>query len=411
MLDKIAPFNVERVREDFPILKKEVYGKPLVYLDNGASAQKPQAVLDTITEVMTGEYANVHRGLHYMANAATRRYEEAREKVATFLNARETGEIVFTSGVTDAINLVAYSYAMPRLQEGDEILLTQMEHHSNIVPWDFLRKHQGVKLVFAPVEEDGSFSLERFSELLSERTKLVAITHMSNVLGTVVPAKEVCRIAHERGVPVLFDGAQGAVHLPVDVQDIDCDFYTVNAHKLYGPTGVGALYAKRELLEQMRPFKGGGEMIRSVSEEEVTYADPPMRFEAGTPPIVQAIAFGAAIDYVSALDRTGVAQHEDDLLHYATERLDAIEGVRIIGRAPGKGAIVSFVMDGLHAHDVATIIDRSGVAVRAGHHCAEPLMQRYGVTATLRASFGLYNTRGEVDTFVAALEKAREMLS
>ncbi|MDN2567366.1 cysteine desulfurase [Aquibium sp. A9E412] len=402
-----APYDVEAVRRDFPILAREVYGKPLVYLDNGASAQKPQAVIDAVTRAYSQEYANVHRGLHFLSNAATEAYEGAREKVRAFLNAESTDEIVFTKSATEAINTVAYGHAMPSIGEGDEIVLSMMEHHSNIVPWHFLRERQGAKLVWVPVDDDGAFHIEAFEKALSARTKLVAITHMSNVLGTVTPLAEIVRIAHARGIPVLVDGSQAAVHMPVDVRALGCDFYVFTGHKLYGPSGIGVLYGRRDRLAAMRPFQGGGEMIEDVSFDAVTYNDPPHRFEAGTPPIVQAIGLGAAIDYVEALGREAIAAHEADLVAYAHERLGAINALRIFGNAPGKGAIVSFELQGIHAHDVSMVIDRSGVAVRAGTHCAQPLLERFGVTSTCRASFGLYNTRGEIDALAEALDKAR----
>ncbi len=401
-----APYDVEAIRADFPILGREVYGKPLVYLDNAASAQKPQVVIDTISEAYTTRYANVHRGLHFLSNAATDAYEDARGTVRTFLNASSDAEIIFTSNATAAINLVAASFGGSVVGEGDEIVLSIMEHHSNIVPWNYHRERRGAKLVWVPVEPDGAFSLEAFEAALTPRTRMVAITHMSNALGTVVPVKEVCRIAHERGIPVLVDGSQAAVHLPVDVQDIDCDFYVMTGHKLYGPSGIGVLYGKREHLETMPPFLGGGEMIGEVSEERVTYAAPPHRFEAGTPPIVQAIGLGAALRYMDAIGRDRIAAHEADLRDYARERLARVNSLTVYGDAPGKGAIFSFNVEGAHAHDVSTIVDRAGVAVRAGTHCAQPLLTRLGVTATCRASFGLYNTRDEVDRLVAALQKA-----
>ncbi|QDG77549.1 cysteine desulfurase [Labrenzia sp. PHM005] len=402
-----ASYDVEAIRKDFPILSREVYGKPLVYLDNGASAQKPQAVIDAVTHAYSHEYANVHRGLHYLSNTATDNYEAAREKVRRFLNAESTDNIVFTKGTTEAINLVAYGLGGKFFDEGDEIVLSIMEHHSNIVPWHFHRERHGAKLKWVYVREDGSFDLEAFESALTERTKLVAITHMSNVLGTVVPVKEVCRIAHERGIPVLVDGSQSAVHMPVDVQDIDCDYYVFTGHKVYGPSGIGALYGKKERLEALRPFQGGGEMILDVTEDNVTYNAPPHRFEAGTPPIVQAIGLGAALDYMDSIGRENIARHEEDLKVYAHEKLRQINSLRIFGDAPGKGAIISFEIEGAHAHDVSTIIDRSGVAVRAGTHCAQPLLAKYGVTSTCRASFGMYNTRDEVDALYEALLKAQ----
>ncbi|MEM9633133.1 MAG: cysteine desulfurase [Pseudomonadota bacterium] len=400
-------YDVEAVRKEFPILSREVYGKPLVYLDNGASAQKPQVVIDAVTNAYSHEYANVHRGLHYLSNTATDNYEAAREKVRRFLNAKSVDEIVFTKSTTEAINLVSYGLGPDYFQEGDEIVLSIMEHHSNIVPWHFHRERNGAKLKWVYVKEDGSFDLDAFEDSLSDRTKLVAMTHMSNVLGTVVPIKEVCRIAHERGIPVLVDGSQAAVHMPVDVQELGCDYYVFTGHKVYGPSGIGVLWGKPERLNALRPFNGGGEMILDVTEDVVTYNDPPHRFEAGTPPIVQAIGLGAALDYMDALGRDNIARHEADLRDYAHQKLKEINSLRIFGESPDKGAIVSFEIQGAHAHDVATIIDRAGVAVRAGTHCAQPLLARYGVTSTCRASFGLYNTRDEVDALYEALIKAQ----
>ena len=404
-------YDVARVRADFPALALKVYGKPLVYLDNAASAQKPQAVLDRLHQAYTSEYANVHRGLHYLANAATEAYEGAREKVRAFLNAARTEEIIFTRNATEAINLVAYTFGRERIKPGDEIVLSIMEHHSNIVPWHFLRERQGAVIKWAPVDDEGNFLIDDFEKLLTDRTKMVAITHMSNTLGTIVPVKEVVRLAHARGIPVLVDGAQGAVHLDVDVRDLDCDFYVVTGHKLYGPTGIGVLYGKHGHLAAMPPFNGGGEMIREVSQDRVTYGEPPHRFEAGTPPIVQAIGLGAAIDYIESIGKTRIRGHESGLVSYAHERLGEINSLRIFGHARQKGAIVSFELKGAHPHDVATIIDRAGVAVRAGTHCVMPLLERFGVTATCRASFGLYNTREEVDILAQALRKAQEFLS
>jgi cysteine desulfurase/selenocysteine lyase len=403
-----APYDVEAIRRDFPILSREVYGKPLVYLDNGASAQKPQAVIDAITHAYSNEYANVHRGLHFLSNAATDAYEKARETVRRFLNAGSVDEIVFTKSTTEAINTVAYGWGMPNIGEGDEIVISIMEHHSNIVPWHFIRERQGAKLVWVPVDDDGVFRIEDFEKSLTERTKLVAITHMSNALGTVTPAKEMVRIAHERGIPVLLDGSQAAVHMPVDVQDLGCDWYVLTGHKMYGPSGIGVLYGRKEMLSAMRPFQGGGEMIENVTEETVTYNEPPHRFEAGTPPIVQAIGLGAALEYMERIGRERIAAHEAELVAYAHERLHGINSLRIFGNAPGKGAIVSFELQGIHAHDVSMVIDRSGVAVRAGTHCAQPLLKRFGVTSTCRASFAMYNTKAEVDVLVEALEKARK---
>ena len=404
-------YDVARLRRDFPILDVKIHGQPLVYLDNAASAQKPQVVLDRIHHAYAGEYANVHRGLHFLANAATEQYEGAREKLQRFLHAGRSEEIVFTRGATEAINLVAQSFGRDRIGAGDEIVLSIMEHHANIVPWHFLRERNGAVIKWAKVDDEGNFLLEEFEKLLTERTKIVAVTHMSNVLGAVTPIKEIMALAHARGIPVLVDGAQAAVHLDVDVVDLDCDFYVVTGHKLYGPTGIGVLYGKYAHLAEMSPFNGGGEMIREVREEGITYGDPPYRFEAGTPAIVQAIGLGAAVDYIDSIGKSGIRAHERELLEYASERLSEIESIRILGTAEEKGAIVSFTMDGVHPHDIATIIDRSGIAIRAGTHCAMPLLNRFGVTAACRASFGLYNTREEVDLFVQSIWKARQMLA
>jgi cysteine desulfurase/selenocysteine lyase len=401
-------YDVNKIRADFPILATKVYGKPLVYLDNAASAQKPQAVLDRLHQAYTTQYANVHRGLHYLANEATEAYEGAREKVAAFLNAGRKDEIVFTRNATEAINLVAYTFGRERIKEGDEIVLSIMEHHSNIVPWHFLRERQGAVIKWAPIDDEGRFLIDEFEKLLTPRTKMVAITHMSNMLGTRVPVKEVTRIAHARGIPVLIDGAQGAVHLDVDVRDIDCDFYAFTGHKLYGPSGIGVLYGKYEHLDAMPPFNGGGEMIREVFEDNITYGEPPHKFEAGTPSIVQAIGLGAAIDYVNAIGKARIRNHEAGLMRYTHERLGEINSLRIFGNTKDKGPIVSFEMKGAHPHDVATIIDRSGVAVRAGTHCVMPLLARFGLTATCRASFAMYNTRDEIDCLAQALRKAQD---
>ena len=404
-------FDLTKVRADFPILEEKIHGHRLVYLDSGASAQKPNAVLDRMDQAHRHEYANVHRGLHTLANRATEAYEGGRDRVKRFLNAGKREEIIFTRSATEAINLVASSFAAPRVGEGDEILLTVMEHHSNIVPWHFLRERQGAALRWVDVRDDGSFDLDAFEAALSERTRMVAVTHMSNVLGTVTPLKQVIEIAHARGIPVLVDGSQGAVHQPVDVQDLDVDFYVMTGHKLYGPTGIGALYGKFDLLNEMRPYLGGGEMIDIVSMDEVTYNAPPHRFEAGTPPIVQAIGLGAAIDYVDGLGRAEIATHEAAVAAYAREKMSQINSLRMIGDAPGKGGIFSFELAGAHAHDVSTILDRYGIAVRAGTHCAMPLLKRFGVTSTCRASFGLYNGKDDVDALVEGIEKARTFFS
>ena len=404
-------YDVTRIRADFPALAMQVYGQPLVYLDNAASAQKAQSVLDRLNRAYTTQYANVHRGLHYLANEATEAYEGARETVRAFINAGRPEEIVFTRNATEAINLVADTFGRERIQPGDEIVLSIMEHHSNIVPWHFLRERHGAVIKWAPIDDDGNFLVDEFEKLLTPRTKMVAITQMSNALGTIVPVKEVVRLAHARGIPVLVDGAQGAVHLDVDVQALDCDFYVFTGHKLYGPTGIGVLYGKHAHLAAMPPFNGGGEMIREVFEDRITYGEPPHKFEAGTPAIVQAIGLGAAIDYVNTVGKARIRAHETALVGYAHDRLREINSLRLIGTAKDKGAIVSFEMKGAHPHDVATIIDRSGVAVRAGTHCVMPLLARFGVPATCRASFAMYNTRDEVDVLAQALIKAQDFFT
>ncbi|WP_119391453.1 cysteine desulfurase [Taklimakanibacter lacteus] len=407
---KIRPaFDVEAIRRDFPILSREVYGKPLVYLDNAASAQKPKAVLDRMMQAMSEDYANVHRGLHYLSNTSTQAFEDARESVRRFLNAPSKDQIIFTRNATEAINLVAQSFGGMVLGEGDEIVLSILEHHSNIVPWHFHRERRGAVIRWAPIDDDGNFLLEEFEKLLNPRTRIVAITQMSNALGTIVPIKEVIRLAHARGIPVLVDGSQAAVHLPIDVQDLDADFYAFTGHKTYGPSGIGVLYGKMEHLKRMPPYQGGGEMIGEVSLDTITYAEPPHRFEAGTPAIVEAIGLGAALDYMKGIGLEAIAAHEADLRNYAMARLSEINSLRIFGRAREKGAIVSFNMEGAHAHDISTVIDRAGVAVRAGTHCTQPLLARFGVTATCRASFGMYNTRAEVDKLAEALISAQRI--
>jgi cysteine desulfurase/selenocysteine lyase len=408
---KDGTYDVARVRADFPILSREVYGKPLVYLDNAASAQKPLAVLDRMRKAYEEEYANVHRGLHFLANAATEGYEGARETVRGFLNAGSAAEIIFTKNATEAINLVASSFGLAHIGEGDEIILSILEHHSNIVPWHYHRERRGAVIKWAPVDEDGNFLIDEFEKLFTPRTKIVAITQMSNALGTIVPIAEVIKIARAHGVPVLVDGSQAAVHLSVDVQALDADFYVFTGHKLYGPSGIGVLYAKKKWLDELPPFLGGGEMIREVSESTVTYGEAPHKFEAGTPPIVPAIGLAAAIDYVRSIGKARIRAHEDELLKLATDRLSRINSIRILGPAREKGAILSFEMKGAHPHDVATIIDRSGVAVRAGTHCALPLLNRFQTTATCRASFALYNTPQEVDTLADALVKAQDLFA
>ncbi|GGH24189.1 cysteine desulfurase [Cribrihabitans marinus] len=405
-------YDVQKIRADFPILGREVNGKPLTYLDNGASAQKPQAVIDAVTRAYAEEYSNVHRGLHFLSNLSTERYEAVRGTVARFLGAGSEDEIVLNSGTTEGINLVAYGWAMPHMQAGDEIVLSVMEHHANIVPWHFLRERMGVVLKWVDVEADGRLDPQAVLDAITPRTKLVAVTQCSNVLGTVVDVKAITAGAHEQGVPVLVDGSQGAVHMPVDVADIGCDFYVITGHKLYGPSASGAIYIRSERMAEMRPFIGGGDMIREVHKDSVTYNDPPMKFEAGTPGIVQIIGLGAALDYMMDLGMEDIAAHEADLRDYALARLGGLNWLQLQGTRPDKAAIFSFTLDGAaHAHDISTILDKKGVAVRAGHHCAGPLMDHLGVTATCRASFGLYNTRAEVDTLVEALELAHELFA
>ncbi|UWQ64364.1 cysteine desulfurase [Leisingera caerulea] len=405
-------YDVAKIRADFPILSREVNGKPLTYLDNGASAQKPQVVIDAVTKAYAEEYSNVHRGLHFLSNLATEKYEAVRGIIARFLNAGDENTIVLNSGTTEGINLVAYGWAMPRLEAGDEIILSVMEHHANIVPWHFLRERQGVVLKWVDTEADGSLDPQKVIDAITPRTKLVAVTQCSNVLGTVVDVKAISQGAHAKGVPVLVDGSQGAVHMPVDVQDIGCDFYAITGHKLYGPSASGAIYIKPERMAEMRPFIGGGDMIKEVSKEQVVYNDPPMKFEAGTPGIVQTIGLGVALEYMMDLGMENIARHEGGLRDYAMERLTGLNWINVQGQTPGKAAIFSFTMEGAaHAHDISTILDKKGVAVRAGHHCAGPLMDHLGVSATCRASFGLYNTKEEVDTLINALELAHELFA
>lgn len=408
---KGEPYDIARIRADFPILSTKVHGKPLVYLDNGASAQKPRQVIDRISEVYSSGYANVHRGLHYMSEKATDDYEGARETVRGFLGAASTSEIIFTRNTTEAINLVASSWGRKNLQPGDEILITYMEHHSNIVPWQMLRDEKGLVLKALKPGEGGAFDIAGFKELLTERTKLVAICHVSNVLGTVVPVHEVTKLAHEAGATVLLDGSQAVQHIRVDVQDIGCDFYCFTGHKLYGPSGIGVLYGKESVLDAMPPYQGGGDMISSVTIEKSEWADLPAKFEAGTPAIAQAIGLAAAIDYVNGVGLDRIAEHERDLLNYATQKLASVEGLTILGTAAGKVSLATFTLDCAHPHDIATIVDQQGVAVRAGHHCAQPLMDFYDVGSTTRASFALYNTREEIDVLVEALGKVRQIFA
>jgi cysteine desulfurase/selenocysteine lyase len=405
-------FDVDAVRAEFPILSRQVNGKPLVYLDSGASAQKPQVVIDAVSRAYSHEYANVHRGLHYLSNLATDKYEAVRATVQRFLNAGHEDEILFTSGTTEGINLISYGWAAPRMQPGDEIVLSVMEHHANIVPWHFLRERQGIKLVWVETAPDGSFDPQAVLEAITPRTKLVAITHMSNVLGTVVDIRAVAEGAQARGVPVLVDGSQAAVHMPVDVQALGVDFYAITGHKLYGPSGSGAIYVRRDRQAEMRPFIGGGDMIREVTRETVTYNDPPHKFEAGTPGIVQQIGMGVALEYLMALGMENIAAHERRLGSYARERLKGLNWLQLQGDAPGKGAIFSFTMSsGAHAHDISTILDKKGIAVRAGQHCAAPLMEHLGINASCRASFAMYNTEAEVDALVEGLEFCHELFA
>lgn len=409
--DMNSNFDIEAVRKDFPILSSEVYGKPLVFLDSGASAQKPKVVIDCIRDIYESYYANVHRGTHYLSQRSTDAYEEARATIADFMNAPSEKNIVFTSGVTESINLVAATWGRKFLGEGDEVVISEMEHHANIVPWQLLREEKGIVIKIAPVGDDGSFSLWDFQSCLSSRTKLVAVTEISNVLGSRIPVKEVARLAHEYGAKVLIDGAQGIVHQGVDVQELDIDFYGWTGHKLYGPSGVGVLYGKADVLESMPPYQGGGDMIERVSFEKTTFQEPPYRFEAGTPPIAQAIGLGTAVKYVSALGMENIAANEKEVLDYARQRLADIDGFREVGTTPDKVGIISFLIDGLHPYDVATILDRQGIATRVGKHCAEPLMDRMGLEGTVRASFGLYNNHADVDALVHGIMKARLMLT
>ncbi|MFT5180579.1 MAG: cysteine desulfurase/selenocysteine lyase [Alphaproteobacteria bacterium] len=405
----IQPFDVAKVRADFPILTRTMHGKPLVFLDSAASAQKPQQVIDTVSDVYSREYANVHRGLYQISEAVTARYEGVRDTICRYINAAHTHEIIFTRNATESINLVAASYGRTFLAEGDEIILSELEHHANIVPWQMLRDEIGIVLRIAPISDDGELIMPEFEKLLGARTKLVAISHMSNVLGTILPVAEITRLAHAAGAKVLLDGCQSITHLPVDVQELGCDFYVFSGHKLYGPSGIGVLYAREELLEAMPPYMGGGDMISSVTFEKSTWAKLPHKFEAGTPAIAQAIGLGAAIDYVTALGLAQIGAHEQDILNYGTQQLSSVEGLRLVGTAPAKASVLSFTLDFAHPHDIATIIDQSGVAVRAGHHCAQPLMARMDVPATVRASIGMYNTRADIDALVAALGVVSEI--
>jgi len=407
----VNTWDVERVRADFPVLHQTVNGKPLIYLDNGASSQVPQVVIDRGIFYIEQEHSNIHRGVHYLSQRATTAYEGAREKVKRFINARESRECIFVRGATEGINLVMHGYGRKFIGEGDEIIISAMEHHANIVPWQMLCEEKGARLRVIPMNDAGELILDEYDALLNTRTKLVAITHVSNALGTINPIKEMIVQAHKYGVPVLIDGAQSAPHMPVDVQDLDCDFYAFSGHKMYAPTGSGIVYGKAELLEKMNPFQGGGDMIKTVTFEKTTYAELPNKMEAGTPAIASQIGLGAAIDYLDSIGREQAAAYEAELLRYATERVSSIEGVRIIGTAKNKASVLSFVIDGIHPHDIGTILDQEGIAVRAGHHCAQPVMQRFNVPATARASFAFYNTKAEIDVLAQTIEKVIEIFS
>jgi cysteine desulfurase/selenocysteine lyase len=406
-----AAWDVQRIRADFPVLRQTVNGKPLVYLDNAASSQVPQLVIDRGSIYLEQEHSNIHRGVHYLSQKATTAYEGAREKVKRFINAREARECIFVRGTTEGINLVMHGYGRKFIGAGDEVIISAMEHHANIVPWQMLLEEKGARLRVIPMNDAGELLLDEYDALLNERTKIVAVTHIANSIGTINPVKEIIERAHKYGVPVLIDGAQGVVHLPIDVQELDCDFYAFSGHKMFAPTGSGVLYGKAELLEKMNPFQGGGDMIRTVTFEKTTYAGLPNKFEAGTPAIASQIGLGAAIDYLNSIGRERAVAYEQELLHYATEKINAIEGVRIIGTAREKASVLSFVIDDVHPHDIGTILDQEGIAVRAGHHCAQPVMQRFNVPATARASFAFYNTKQEVDVLVSAIEKVIEVFS
>ena len=409
--EKDATWDVERIRADFPVLHQTVNGKPLVYLDNGASSQVPQVVIDRGSKYLEQEHSNIHRGVHYLSQRATTAYEGAREKVKRFINARESRECIFVRGATEGVNLIMYGYGRKFVNSGDEIIISAMEHHANIVPWQMLCEEKGARLRVIPMNDAGELLIDEYEGLLNERTKLVGVTHVSNALGTVNPIKQMIAQAHKYGVPVLIDGAQSAPHMPVDVQDLDCDFFVFSGHKMYAPTGSGIAYGKAELLEKMNPFQGGGDMIKTVTFEKTTYAELPNKLEAGTPAIASQIGLGAAIDYLNSIDRESAARHEAELLQYATEKLSAIEGVRIIGTAKDKASVLSFVIDDIHPHDIGTILDQEGIAVRAGHHCAQPVMQRFKIPATARASFAFYNTKEEVDILAQTIERVIEIFS
>ncbi|MGZ8391330.1 MAG: SufS family cysteine desulfurase [Gemmatimonadales bacterium] len=403
--------DVARIREDFPILRQRIRGKPLVYLDNAATSQKPQVVIDAVTRFYAAENANIHRGVHYLSERASVAYDEAREKVARFLNAGSSREVIFTRGTTEGINLVAQTYGRTRLKPGDDIVITAMEHHSNIVPWQLLCEQTGATLRAAPINDEGELDLEAFERLLGERTRLVAVVHVSNALGTINPIKRLVELAHARGIPVLVDGAQAAPHLPVDVRDLDCDFFVFSGHKVFGPTGVGVLYGREALLERMPPYQGGGDMVETVTLQRSTWAPLPAKFEAGTPMIAEVLGLGAALDYVNGVGLNAIAAWEHELLRYATERIRRIEGIRLIGTAREKASVLGFVLEGVHPHDIGTVLDDAGVAIRAGHHCAQPVMERFGVPATARASFAFYNTREEVDALADGLLTVKKMFA
>jgi cysteine desulfurase/selenocysteine lyase len=408
-VESIRQYNIDRIRAQFPALQQTVYNKPLVYLDNAATAQKPQVVIDTLSRYYALDNSNVHRGVHALSMRSTKAFEDTRAKVAKLLHAAEPREIVFVRGTTEAINLVAHSYGRPNVTEGDEIIVSEMEHHSNIVPWQILCEEKKARLRVIPMDDDGELLLDEYRKLLSPRTKFVSLVYVSNSLGTINPIKEMTDLAHEHGVPVLVDGAQVTPQMAVDVQDLGCDFFAFSSHKMYGPTGVGALYGRQDLLEKMPPYQGGGDMIRSVTFEKTLYNHIPFKFEAGTPNVADVIGMGAAIDYLLDLGYDGISAHAQDLLAYATERLSKVKGVRLIGTARRKAGVVSFVMEGIHPHDVGTILDHEGIAIRTGHHCTQPVMQHFGVPATSRASFGIYNTRGEIDALIRALGKVEEV--
>lgn len=409
--EKMSDWDVEKIRADFPVLSQTVNGKPLVYLDNGASSQVPELVIERGSKYLQEEHSNIHRGVHYLSQKATTAYEGAREKVKRFINAREAKECIFVRGTTEGINLVAHSYGRKFINEGDEILVSEMEHHSNIIPWQMIAEERGAKIRVIPMNDRGELIIEEYENMLNERTRMVAVAHVSNSLGTINPIKEMTATAHKFGVPVIVDGAQSVPHFPVDVQDLDCDFFAFSGHKMYGPTGSGILYGKKEWLEKMPPYQTGGGMIRTVSFEKTTFADLPDKFEAGTPAIAAGIGLGAAVDYINSVDLAKAYKYEHELLEYATEKLSAIEGVKIIGTAREKASVLSFTIENIHPHDIGTILDQSGIAVRAGHHCAQPVMKKFGVPATARASFAFYNTREEVDKLADAVQKVIEVFN